>query len=430
MKRYLVIPALLGFGTLIAGCTVSGFNNGSTTPAVFTGQATSPQQTAALQQDAPPLTSAQNASRKSGIKIAMLLPLSARGRAASIAKSMKQAGELALFDFNKDNIVLLTRDTKGTPEGAKKAAQDAIESGAEIVLGPLFSRSVSAAAPLLRSAGIPAIAFSSDMSTGGDGIYLQSFLPGHGIERIVSYTIAQGRSRFAAIVPTTPTGQIVESRFRNAVSKYGGQIVTLERSQPDPNKMLPAMERIAKYASSKDGNIPSVDALFMPFGPKLLPSVSPLIPYVEIDTKKVKVIGTGRWNYSGIGKEKALHGGWYPAPDPAKWRRFARKYAQTYGAQPARIASLAFDAVSLSIALSGATPGQRYTAAYLTRQSGFSGVDGLFRLKPNGHTERGLAVLQVQKFGTKIVDVAPSSFGTASYPNTRPNTRQVSNYQN
>ena len=46
-----------------------------------------------------------------------------------------------------------------------------------------------------------------------------------------------------------------------------------------------------------------------------------------------------------------------PAPDPRGWTDFSQKYAKSYGTAPPRIASLAYDAVSLAIALSGGPRG-------------------------------------------------------------------------
>ena len=64
--------------------------------------------------------------------------------------------------------------------------------------------------------------------------------------------------------------------------------------------------------------------------------------------------------------------------------------------------------MSLAIALSGGADGQRYTAALLTRASGFTGVDGAFRLLADGSTDRTLAILEVQKFGARVIDAGTS----------------------
>ncbi|MGE3624891.1 MAG: penicillin-binding protein activator [Hyphomicrobiales bacterium] len=346
------------------------------------------------------------------VKVAVLLPLSAPGNTANVAKAMKQAGELALFDFNNPNVTLLSKDTMGTPEGARAAAEAAVAEGAELIIGPLFAKEVTAAAPAVRAAGVPMIAFSSDRTVAGNGVYLLSFLAGRDVPRIVGYTVAQGRRNFAALIPNTPYGQLVERAFRDSVSQRGGNLVALEKFPLDANGMLEPAKRVAAYARGEGRQI---DALFIPAGAEILPQVAALIPYFEIDTGQVKVIGTQEWDFPNVAREKSLQGGWFPAPDPAGWQNFTQNYVKTYESTPPRLASLSYDAVSLAVSLAKSSRGQRFAPAQLTRSSGFAGVDGLFRLLPDGTSERGLAVLEVQKFGTRVIDTAPTSFGSAQF---------------
>lgn len=350
------------------------------------------------------------------VKVALLLPLSAQGGAANIAKALKQAGELALFDLDNPTVTLMTKDTKGTPEGAKAAATAAIQGGAELVVGPLFAKSVTAAAEVTRASNVPMIAFSSDQSVAGNGVYLLSFLAGRDVPAIVAYAMSQGRRNFGALIPKTPYGQIVGQSFRSAVSSQGGQLVAMEEFKLDANSMLEPAKRIAQYTKSVDPSVPpQIDTLFIPVGQEHLPSVAALMPYFEIDTKRVKLIGTGLWDYPNIGRETPLVGAWFPAPDPKGWRSFTQRYVKAYETTPPRLASLAYDAVGIAIALSTERPGRRYTQAQLTRQRGFAGVDGLFRLRGDGTSERGLAILEVQKFGARVVQPAPVTFGRAQF---------------
>ncbi|MGH1352084.1 MAG: penicillin-binding protein activator [Methyloligellaceae bacterium] len=351
--------------------------------------------------------------KKTSVKVTLLLPLTAGNPStASVAKSLKQAGELALFDFDNPNILLTTKDTKGTPEGAKAATEAAVKDGAELIIGPLFATSVQASSPVAREAGIPMIAFSSDQKVAGDGVYLLSFLAGKDLPRIISHAVSQGKTTFAALIPKTPYGEIVELNLREAVTRAGGEIVALERFPLDANGMLAPVKKISEVIKREDE---PVQALLLPGGPETLPTLAPLMPYFEIDPKKVKFIGTGLWDYANVGREKPLIGGWFPAPDPSGWRNFTQKYAKTYGKAPPRIASLSYDAVSLAVSLSTNPQGQRYSATQLTRDSGFAGIDGLFRLKADGTSERGLAVLEVKKFGSSVISPAPSVFGQAQF---------------
>ena len=76
-----------------------------------------------------------------------------------------------------------------------------------------------------------------------------------------------------------------------------------------------------------------------------------------------------------------------------------------------RTATLAYDAVALVAALvktQGAAP---FTEQILTNSSGFAGIDGIFRFRPDGTNERGLAVLRVTPTGGQVVSPAPHSFG-------------------
>lgn len=348
------------------------------------------------------------------VKVALLLPLTGPGNTQQVAKALKQAGELALFDFNNPNVQLAPKDTKGTAAGARAAAAQAIQEGAELIVGPLFAGEVAAVAPEAQRAGIPVIAFSSDQKVAGNGVYLLSFLPGAEVQRIVSFTAARGKQRFAALVPQNEYGRLVEQTFTRAVQESGGQVVTVQHFPPDANGMMEPVKQIASLA--KKNHPPQIDALFVPGGANDLPSLAPLMPYFEIDTANVKLIGTAGWDYPGAGKEVSLLGGWFAASDPKGWQDFTKRYVETYNDQPPRLASLAYDAVSLAVSLSNNPRGQRFTPSELTRASGFAGIDGLFRLRADGTAERGFAVLEVQRYGSHVIDPAPQSFsGSPQY---------------
>ncbi len=345
------------------------------------------------------------------MKVALLLPLTGNVNAQQVAKAMKQAGELALFDFDKPNVKLIPKDTHGTPEGARQAAQDAVKDGAELVIGPLFANEVSAVAPVAQAAHIPVLAFSSDRNVAGNGVYLLSFVAGSDVPRMISYAVSKGKTRFAALFPQNDYGRIVEQAFNRAVQENHGQIVMAKTFPAEANGMLPPVKEMSALA--KKGSPPQIDAIFIPAAADTLPSLAPLFPYYEVDTQSVKLMGLSGWDYAGSGKEPALLGGWFAAPDPKGWQDFTRRYVDTYGDAPPRLASLSYDAVSLAISLSSNPPERRFTASELTRSSGFNGVDGLFRLRPDGTAERGFAIMEVQKYGNQPVDAAPSSFGTA-----------------
>jgi branched-chain amino acid transport system substrate-binding protein len=357
-----------------------------------------------------PRLAAEPAPAKEGaIKVALIVPLSAQGHPGVIGKSLKQAAEFALFERDSPSVQLIVKDDRGTPEGARAAAEDAVRGGAKLILGPLFAKSVSAVTPVARQAAVPIVAFSTDRQVAGGGTYLLSFQPGPEVARVVAFAGRQGKRRFAALIPDDAFGRIVSTTFSEAVVRAGGSVIAVE-TYPHPvsaNGLLEPMRKIASLIQAAESAGAPVDALFLPGGQENLEIIARLLPQADIDTEKVKLIGTGGMDYPNAGRDAKLIGAWYPGPDPSGWSDFSQKYAKSYGAAPPRIASLAYDSVSLAIALSGGGDVQRYAAAQLTRASGFTGVDGAFRLLPDGGTDRALAILEVQKFGATMVDNAP-----------------------
>jgi ABC-type branched-subunit amino acid transport system substrate-binding protein len=167
------------------------------------------------------------------VKVGLILPLSASGNAGVAAQSMKNAAEMALAEFQNPNLQLLIKDDAGSPQGAQQGTQQALDEGAEIILGPLFAVSVPATAQLARARGISVIAFSTDSSVAGRGVYLLSFLPESDVNRIVEYSASLGKRSFAALLPENAYGNVVEATFKQAVGRRGGRIVAFQKYDAD-----------------------------------------------------------------------------------------------------------------------------------------------------------------------------------------------------
>ena len=168
-----------------------------------------------------------------GVKVGLILPLSAAGNAGVAAQSMKNAAEMALAEFQNPNIQLLIKDDGGSPQGAQQGTQQALDEGAEIILGPLFALSVPATAQSTRARGISVIAFSTDSSVAGRGVYLLSFLPESDVNRIIEYSASIGKRSFAALLPDNAYGNVVEVAFKQAVARRGGRVVAFEKYGAD-----------------------------------------------------------------------------------------------------------------------------------------------------------------------------------------------------
>ncbi|MBQ8106317.1 MULTISPECIES: penicillin-binding protein activator [unclassified Afipia] len=335
------------------------------------------------------------------VKVGLLLPLSASGNAAVAAQSMRNAAELALAEFQNPNIQLLIKDDNGTPQGAQQGAQQAVDEGAEIILGPLFAQSVPAAAQVARNRGISMIAFSTDSSVAGRGVYLLSFLPESDVNRIVEYAAGTGKRSFAALLPENAYGNVVEAAFKQAVPRRGGRIAAFEKYGADR----------AQPAATIGQALTNADSLLLADDGDALAGVADSLAAGGADLKRVQLLGTGLWDNPRVFANTNLRGGLYAAPDPSGFRSFSQRYRAKYSGDPVRTATLAYDGVALVAALARTQGGQRFSPEVLTNPSGFAGIDGLFRFRSDGTNERGLAVMRVTAGGGQIVAGSPKSFG-------------------
>jgi ABC-type branched-subunit amino acid transport system substrate-binding protein len=313
---------------------------------------------------------------------------------------------MALAEFNAPNVQLLIKDDGGTAQGAQQAAQQALEEGAEIILGPLFAHSVGPVGQAARARGVPVIAFSTDANVAGRGVYLLSFLPESDVERIVQYSVAQGKRSLAALVPDNAYGTVVEAAFKQAVSRRGGRVAALERYPPDRTALQAPVQNVAQAASR-------ADAILIPDVAETVPAVAQALAASGVTSQRVQYLGTGLWDDQRIFANGALQGGWYAGPDGTGFRNFTGRYRARFGQDPVRTATLSYDAVALVAALVKTQGAQRFSEEVLTSSSGFAGIDGLFRFRRDGTNQRGLAVLRVTPTGGQVISPPPKAFGAS-----------------
>lgn len=371
------------------------------------------------------------------VRVGLLLPFTASSaQVQRTAAQMFDSAQLATFEAGDERFLLIPKDTRGTAEGAAAAAKSALADGAEILLGPLFSDEVTAVAAVSRPAGVPVIAFSSDLKSAGSGVYVLSFPPELEVERITDYSILHGISRFGLLAPENEFGTRVSAAFSEAIYVRGGVLVREERYEQDPSKMLAPARRLAQYARAiitpemrsggrpgaqpvspaiDQGTVRGYQAVLMPEQGTLLRALAPLLPYYNVNINEVKLLGISAWQNPRLTREPALRGGWFAAPDPETTKAFERRYAAAFGSTPARLASLSYDATLLAARLAqNPKKRERFTTSMIANPNGYYGASGLFRLKPDGAVERGLAILEIQPDGFKLVDPAPKSFNAGS----------------
>ncbi len=372
-------------------------------------------------------------SEKGPIRIGLLLPLS--GVEKALGRSMLDAATLALHDFGSERLILIPKDTKGTSSAASVAAEIALQEGAQLLLGPVFSESVAAAALPAQNRDINIVAFSTDPNVAGNGVYLLAFLAQQEVDRVISYATSKGIERFAILAPETPYGISVVDALRLSTINTSSTLSDVTFYLPDAPSAMDAVEKLANYQIRRDQLFaqrralrsrgdnnglallegrdtfgePPFQAVMLPEGGGALRQIAPLLPFFDIDPEKIQFLGTGLWDDPSLVKEPSLIGGWFAAPPPKFTQQFVDKFSRTFGYKPPRIASLAYDAVAL-VSILIRDYNSDFSDKSITSPSGFKGIDGIFRFQQNGIVERGLAIIEVREDGLVVLDPPPTNF--------------------
>lgn len=361
---------------------------------------------------------------RGGDRVAVLLPLT--GPNAEVGQAMLRAIQLAFRDPAAPPLD--PRDTGGTPVGAAAAARAAVEGGAGILLGPLTAQETSAVAPIARAVGLPVLAFTSDPAQAQPGVWPLGITPAQQARRLVQAARAEGRTRFAAVVPENPFGNALadglladaglsEPRIERYAGGFPNLNAALRRTADYDNRRgaIEARQRARRTdpeaprdALPGDETVPPppFDALLLGATGEQLAQAVPLLAAYDIGPQQVRVLGPALWARDA-GRLGALAGAWYAAPDPAARTGFEQLYTTTYGAPPRELTSLAFDAGGIARAT---WDGRGFPAGAMVRPEGFAGADGLLGLLPDGGVRRGLAIFEIDRGGPRIVQPAPRTF--------------------
>ncbi len=346
--------------------------------------------------------------------IAILLPTSDnRAGVRRLAESLAKAAALAAEDIGDRSVLLTAYDDGGDPQKAAEAARQAINDGARLILGPLFSANTQAVRREASARGVNVISFSTDAGVLGQGVWSIGFLPETESRRITSYAAQRGLLSLALFTPTTPYGAVVRAAVQRASGAGGVQIVDSQNYEQD----FQAIEAQAKAFGARHKGDGRLQGVILAAGGQTLQALASFLAYNDVLPTKVKFLGLGNWEEDEIFREATLRGGWFAAPDPDLRKAFEARYESAYKAKPDPLARLAYDAVATAAALLDQArrtgDPSPFDAQDIMDPNGFSGVTGVYRFLSDGRNERGLAILEVGRREFTVVDPAPKSFVTS-----------------
>ncbi len=347
------------------------------------------------------------------VPVALLVPRgSGQSGDTALAQSLENAARLAMTDLPNVNIDLRVYDTGGSAVTASTAAQQAVADGAKIILGPVYAQAANSAGLAVLNSGVNVLSFSNNTTIAGGNVFVLGPTFDNTANRLVSYAGQQGKNGMVIVHSNDAAGQLGQAAIAGALSNSrvnNAGSVGFDRSQQGVIGSVPTIKATVDSSGADSVFLTATTA-------GALPLFSQLLPESGLSPATTQYLGLTRWDIPPQTLElPGVQGGWFALPDPAKAAAYRQRYNATYGEAPHPISGLAYDGIAAIGALVSQGKSNALTGAALTQNAGFQGVGGIFRLRPNGTNERGLAVATIQNKQVVVIDPAPQSFSGAGF---------------
>jgi hypothetical protein len=358
-------------------------------------------------------TSAPKAASGGEVKVALLVP-GGSGQASDelLARSLENAARLAIADLGNTKITLTVYQTAGQPAQAGMMAKQAVAEGAQIILGPVFAQEANAAGLAVAGSGVNVLAFSNNPDIAGNNVFILGPTFGNTAQRLVSYAVRSGKSKIMIVNDRNIAGELGRSAVQLGAAGAGATLVASTDYEFSQTGIVEAASRIGDLAKSS-----GAQAIFLTADTAgALPMLSQLLKEQGLGGTASQFVGLTRWDIPAATLAlPGIQGGWFAMPDPSRYGQYVSRYQAAYAEAPHPISALAYDGIAAIGALAGYTASGPITREDLTQAAGFVGVNGVFRLMPDGTNQRGLAVAQVQGGQIVVIEGAPVSFAEAAF---------------
>ncbi|WP_300036931.1 penicillin-binding protein activator [uncultured Roseobacter sp.] len=359
------------------------------------------------------LNSGASINTSKPVPVALLVPAGSGNSTNDIlAQSLENAARLAMRDLNGVQIDLRVYPTAADAGTAAAAAEQAVDDGAKIILGPVFAGPANAVGVAVADDNVNVLAFSNNAAIAGGNVFILGQTFQNTANRMTAFARAQGKSRFVIVHGQDSAGNQGRAAVQSAVTAQGATVagnVSYALSQQDVIASIPTIRDTVQSTGA--------DAIFMTTDTATaLPLLSQLLPEAGVSSATAQFIGLTRWDIPPQTLSlPGVQGGWFAVPDPGAASLFSGQYQSAYGSTPHPIGGLAFDGIAAIGALVSQGKSDALTRSALTQGAGYRGASGVFRLMPDGTNQRGLAVATITDAQVQILSPAPQNFGGAGF---------------
>ena len=355
------------------------------------------------------------------INIGLMLPLT--GPHYSIGQSLLNASQLALYTSKNSNINFIVKDV-GETKNLTKSFYELVNDDVELIVGPVFSEKLKILNPMSRDENVKLISFSNNIDITSKNLSAFGLSPEDEIEKLFRYCDSKNLKRIKVILPENIYGNKIKDKILNLKKldlNIDSKFFYYDPKNPD---FYEVSKRVANYETRKE-NLKNEISRLSEFTDEIskakikklkkldtygelnfdalliivnkfdeLISFSSVLPYYDVDPKKIQYLGTSTWNKTAIVKEPSLNGGIFTDIDQDSLEKFINHYEKYFKEKPHELAAFAFDIIGLIAKLQ--SKDGSLTKLKTIETVSYSGVTGKFRLLNSGRTSRTPEIYKIK----------------------------------
>jgi branched-chain amino acid transport system substrate-binding protein len=333
-------------------------------------------------------TAVQSFSSTQGLKVAAMLPLS--GKLSKMGEAVKNGMEIALQHSNARGTPLeINFADSEASEGVSSVIDNLVNSGAEVLVGPLVSEIAQEVEIIAREKSLPAMILAKGGSaTIGEGVYRFGLTNENQAESLVSAILPLRPSpRIALIYPEDDFGL----GFSAAIKE------SLQRRQISPLYDLSYAKGDQAAMNEKAKEFAFNPPEFIIFADNIKSSFAFVSALDEGVKKRIIPVGSALWDNplelirskSALGKAVFVSA-FYPDVNSNQAQQFVADFKSKFNKTPDFFAAQGYDTANI-LSQSSASSGQ------INFPSIYDGVSGRVQASSSGELERQLRVLQLSK---------------------------------
>ena len=363
------------------------------------------------------INSVSKAQDKNILEIGVLLPMS--GELKYIGDSFLKAIQLGLNDISNKNVKIYLKDSKANAIDAYKAAKEFEKRGINIVIGPIFFESLE---KLDSVNNITFISFTNKTEQVSDNIISFGININSQINIIREYFDKNDISKTLLLSP--------KSEFTNQIKKVEKSKIKFHKTykyDKSPKKITGEVEKLTKYKDRKKdlerrinileksdlykdkqelkkleqmhtlGKVNFDSIIVLDFGERLKSVLTSFI-FADVPSDKIKFFTINQWFDESFFNENALENLHFPSINFKNYKKFNKKFSNTFNEKAHQVSILAYDALGL-IYYCWYNNNFYFEKKQLYSKKGFKGLHGNFTIENN---------LAVQKL--KIYKISKKKF--------------------